>query len=620
MHRPLGGRSLGGRSLGGRSLSARRGSGVDPSLKLDLQFAAKKVLDANFGPSVTFTRASNGKLFNSSGVQQYAPNNELENANLTVVASGVPSGWAAMNAESDSNTFEAVGSYQKITFTAANDRPAIKNVVAYTKATTHTAGFYVHSIDFTSGNKIILKANNTGSGGTDGVIDVDDLSGEGWHAVGFTAGTTDTTVDFEWGLGRTAAATGTLVASRPFVVKGLLPGVGVNSPAKLSGEPLGEWIGTDDGDEPLYTARFDHDPANSNASLGLLVEEARTNICLQSKNWPTTWTKTNTDHPTTNNASPDGNSDAIELAATSTADQQFAQYQGFTGLTAGVNTTVSASMRPGTNATFVQLAWDSDGSGDDGVFCNFNLSTGAKGTVTAMTAGTATLATIQDIGNSNYRIAVTGKIAVGTVGRFTINIVDRIDAAKFEAADLTDNDSLIGTDAGVVVGSHVTSVIPTTTAAVTKAANVPSTTFDPGAAFTWNVNGRTAPGSGTQVLGQIDDSGGTPQDNSVRLERNASNKIHLIVNDGGVEQADIDIGTVADSTDFKIAVRVKANDFHAALDGTLATPDTSGTVPTGLTDKHIGKSDSGDQHNGTLARDTIWTAGKPNGFLVALTE
>lgn len=204
---------------------------------------------------------------------------------------------------------------------------------------------------------------------------------------------------------------------------------------------------------------------------GLLVEEARTNICLYSEDFThASWVETNTDQPSSVTA-PDGTLTAEEIAATSAADQAFGIYQAFTGRTAAEATTISCFLKAGVNATFAQLAYDSDGSGADGFFCNFNLSTGAAGTVTAMTAGTATESFISDVGNGWYKCSIVGSIAVGTVARMTIAITDIITAAKFEAANLADNDSIYAWGAEINAGSTAlfpTSYIPTTTASVTR--------------------------------------------------------------------------------------------------------------------------------------------------------
>ena len=226
----------------------------------------------------------------------------------------------------------------------------------------------------------------------------------------------------------------------------------------------------------VYTLAQDYDPT---LGWGLLVEPAATNLCLQSQDFTTTWVNTNTDEPTTNNADPFGGTTADEIAATATANQAFAIYQGFTGLTAANTATCSVFAKVGTNATMIQLAWDSDGSGADGCFCNFNLSTGAKGTVTALAAGTATAAYIEAAANGFYRCTLVGKIAAGTVGRFTISIVDLITEAVFGAANLADNDSVILFQAQVEATASsastvATSPIPTTTVSVTRAADKPN--------------------------------------------------------------------------------------------------------------------------------------------------
>ena len=373
--------------------------------------------------------------------------------------------------------------------------------------------------------------------------------------------------------------------------------------------------------------RFDHNPADSNAAIGLLIEGARTNLCLQSKDWTTTWTNINSDEPTTNNASPSGNDDAVEIAATSTADQQVALHQSFTGRTAGALTTVSASMRPGTNATFVQLAWDSDGGGSDGVFCNFNLSTGAAGTVTAMTAGTATLATIQDIGGSYFRCAVTGAIITGTAGRFTINIVDRIDAVKFEAADLTDNDSLIGTDAGVEIGEYVSSVIPTTTGSVLRAHDN-LTTLDVDwlnlAAGAWFVKVRTGPGGANNVIAQFifvvsDNTFNAYQ--QLLLEQTAGNdprvQLNTVGEDGSVQSS----VNITRDTVHRFALAYEIDDLTFFHDGTLVGQDVDlDTLPAGLDRMHIGSHQgSGAQFFGHISEIKYWNVRKPDLFLDAET-
>ncbi len=458
----------------------------DPTLTLDYNYllnSGSSIQDSVVkGPTPTFTRSSNAMAFDSAGNLAYAPHNLLENARLKDQSGDPlnPSGWSGGSTGDKSYVDE--GDYFETTQDAASQRPKIGNVLTsgdegIVGGTVYTVGAYVSS--FTGGQGLMMTLN---TGGTDGVVANGTFDGEGWYAVGSLQGAADTTFDFQIGLGLTSNDTGTMVFSRPFVIKGLLPGVVVDTTGvKLSGEPLGRWLGTDDGDEPRFDQpRYSHDPDNSNAQLGLLFEQQEINLCLQSSTFGTTWSvgALNVDIPTTNNGDIFGTSTADEIATTNTADEAYAIFQDFTGLSANAVTCCAVHVKTGTNVSFVQLAWDDTGGGADGLFCNFQLTgAGTAGTVTALAAGGDTLdAFIHLTTDGFYRCVIVGEIDVGTVGRFTISMVDRIDAAVFEAADLADNDSIIVCAADVQVGIRMTSHIPTTTASVTRAADFCSTT------------------------------------------------------------------------------------------------------------------------------------------------
>ncbi|MCP4900121.1 MAG: hypothetical protein GY906_24385 [bacterium] len=334
-------------------------------------------------------------------------------------------------------------------------------------------------------------------------------------------------------------------------------------------------------------ARFDHDPATG-LLLGFRSEEARTNVLLRSEELGTAWTLGGTTPPTLDtdaSGAPDGNTTADEVTFGGSANSKVTQ---------------------------------------------------------RVTAGTSA--------STEYKISVYGKLVSG-VPTFRFNFLDNGSGGNQSSGNLTATSSWqrfsftatfgdgairdidirnnVAGDAGVILfwGGQLeeadfnTSYIATAGATATRAADVASYSFSPGTGFVWRMTGRTAAGGGTQVLGQLDDGGGTPQDNSVRLLRNASDEIHLVVTDGGGTQADITIGTVADDTDFKVAVRVKANDFHGALDGTLAgTPDTSGTVDGSLSQGWIGQSDTGEHWFGTVSNNKIWDDAGSNGFLEGITS
>ncbi len=162
--------------------------------------------------------------------------------------------------------------------------------------------------------------------------------------------------------------------------------------------------------------------------------------------------------------------------------------------------------------------------------------------------------------------------------------------------------------------AFVLSDIKTTNAAVTRAADV-ATNTSPVAAKTVFIAARTAPGGGTQVLWQRDDG---DENERIRIERNSSDEIRFIVTDGGVDQCDLDLGSVADDTDFKVAVRFAANDFAGSLDAAAVVTDTGGTIPT-ITIERFGVDSAGNYWNSTIDRYGNFSRGLPDGTLQNLT-
>jgi hypothetical protein len=226
-------------------------------------------------------------------------------------------------------------------------------------------------------------------------------------------------------------------------------------------------------------ARFDTDPATL-APRGLLIEEARNNVLTNSQainSWPT---KTDTTITDNNLASPDATTDAsrcVEGTATNAAVVSNAATVG-----AGSVVTGSVHLKRG-NATWQRVTVAETGLTNGGRAW-VNLVTGALGTVGNIGTGVATTATITSVGNGWYRVAVTTTLAGTTASVFVAsaqndNTVNRVNSAQYY---------LWG--AQIEVGAFPTSYIPTTSAAATRAADVP-TSVDTG----W-----LASGAGTAVL------------------------------------------------------------------------------------------------------------------------
>ena len=358
---------------------------------------------------------------------------------------------------------------------------------------------------------------------------------------------------------------------------------------------------------------------------GLLIERQRANICLQSEDLTTTWVGVNSDIDSTTETAPDGTSTADEIAADETLDQIVQRHQSFTGRTAAESTVVTWFGKPGTNATLVQLAYDIDGTGGDGFFCNFDLSAGTKGTVTAMTVGTATSAAITAHTNGYFRIEIIGAITTGTLARVTIGIVDVITAAKFEAADLTINDSIIGWGADIGAGeTFSSSYIPTTTGPLTRNADVingdtaMADWYDEGIAFTTYHKGCTEFEGGEQIYYRMlasasnwtifnKDNGSTTTRFDVRSTG---------VGGGGSERA----GSLTFGVVHKGAIRVKVDDTIGYMNGSSTDgEDTTISLPIGMDNIDIGAGGTDNFMGGYLETLVYFPTAKTNTELATLT-
>lgn len=126
----------------------------------------------------------------------------------------------------------------------------------------------------------------------------------------------------------------------------------------------------------------------------------------------------------------------------------------------------------------------------------------------------------------------------------------------------------------------------------------------------------TAPSSlsGTQTLLSIDD--GTAAE---RIELvSSSGTLQVVVVDGGVAQATMNLGTLTASTKFRAAVRIKANDLSGSLDGAAVVTDTSATLPAPTT-LRAGKDNGGsDAWTGHLGRLILKPEAHADADLVAM--
>jgi len=175
------------------------------------------------------------------------------------------------------------------------------------------------------------------------------------------------------------------------------------------------------------------------------------------------------------------------------------------------------------------------------------------------------------------------------------------------------------------LGAFATSVIPTTTTALTRAADVASvntlspwynategTLYAEGFIYTAPVN------TVIPCLVSIDNNTSSNRIQLYRANDNGNPDVGLAVVDGGSIQTLLNAG----STQFqsgKIAASYKANDFAASLNGAAVVTDTIGTVPV-VTQMQIGNGPSLAYLNGYLRRIVYYPRRLSNAELQSITS
>ena len=370
----------------------------------------------------------------------------------------------------------------------------------------------------------------------------------------------------------------------------------------------GTYVGADGLVKTATTneARFDHNPATGE-SLGLLVEEARTNLILQSEDFLTTWGTNSSPTRTANtNVAPDGNITADTIGSTVTGSyvSQTATFTSdsdkayFCFLKAGTSISTILNLRDttaGLNRGFATVSW--------------------AGSVPSVSVSGGSLLGVKSFPNGWYQIIIlaSGVIAANT-NQFRI---------QPDASAGTGNVIIWGFQAEN--GAFATSYIPPTTATVTRAADVVSVT---GANFNswYNQTEGTVLAEYKRLVnasGRVFTFNDTTANEQIRITASLSTNIRpdWQVIDGGAVQANVlGAAEIAVGATGKTAGAYKLNDFQQATNSTLGTADTAGTLPT-LTVLNIGANEtgSGSMINGTIKRLTYWPVRLANPTLQSIT-
>jgi len=360
--------------------------------------------------------------------------------------------------------------------------------------------------------------------------------------------------------------------------------------------------------------RFDHNPVTGE-SLGLLIEEQRTNLLLYSEQLDNaSWTPTNVTVATNATTSPGGDATAESFLET-TANGIHGIIQSVT--TTSTRHTFTFFIKANGRTRFI-IGGSSSLGGSIGAGIFFDLSTNSY----VSGAASGAIASVQVLSNDWKRISYTWDANAAT-GNLGIYLVDSGTNYSY-VGDVSKGIFLWG--AQLEAGAFPTSYIPTTTAAVTRAADVASITGanfsswynqTQGTLFTALRPTNTSQGG---VIGLINSSGA-----------NISEGFYMAASTAQLRATNYFASNSA-SNDFvnnsptlglnRIALAGLATDsgtgaYFNGLTGSVNSSQTQGFV--NIAGIKIGES-YGQRLTGTIARLTYWPARLPNPILQTLTQ
>ncbi len=365
-------------------------------------------------------------------------------------------------------------------------------------------------------------------------------------------------------------------------------------------------------------ARFDHNPTTGE-SLGLLIEEQRTNLLTRSQEFDNaSWYKTLVTATANQVVAPDGTLSADSLIPNTTQASHYIYQQP--SLTSGVAYTLSVYAKAG-NLQHISLWTSNTGGALPLLGASFNLGTGAIHGTTGSPS-----ATITPVGNGWYKCSITSTAVSSSTGTLGFGNHPPASSEGYIAEMVGDGYSGIYIwGAQLEAGSFPTSYIPTTTAQVTRSADAASMTGsnfsswyrqDEGTIFIENnYNYGSALVSSNRVALQISDGSGS---NRHLIYNGSGNANYFYVAVGGSTVSQLSASLVTSSF-VKSASAYKLNDYAHSQNAATALVDTNALVPV-VNRVDIGCSLGSSAYlNGTIKKIAYYPKRLSNSVIQALT-
>jgi hypothetical protein len=577
--------------------------GVQPGYYL-VDDVSGNLTQTTFSSLITFSRASNATRFSPTGQLEYAPHNLLlqsqdfattwtvagTNATITANTTTAPDGTTTADSLTDDATSGIHRVAQAVT-TVNTNQTVFSCFVKYstmqwiTLSVSTSAGAWAGA-KFDVQNGVLGSISQQGASWTANSSAITPV-GNGWYrcVLVYTPGASGSTV-----AALSGATDGTTFATSQ---RGSQIYAGTGSVVFIWGAQLAV------GPNPLdytptttavvYGPRFDYDPSTLVAQ-GLLIEEQRTNSIRNNTmvgavagtpgTLPTNWQVSVAAGLTTNviGTGTSGGVTYIDLQITGTSNA--------TSYILGFDTTTQIAASAG--QTWAWASWVAFVSGSlsnvTTVSADFRESNSGG---TQLAAGAVALSTLT---SSLVRQSATRTLSEATTAFVQPRL--RLTITNGAAIDITLRIGLPQLEQG----AFATSVIPTTTAATTRSADIASIgTLSPwynateGTLFAeWSSVGSL---SDSRIVYALSDGTFNNVNYLTAATAAAANQSVNTIRSSNTAQATIAVpGAYTNYTDRKTAAVYKVNDFAISGDGSAVAVDTSGLLPVGVDRLALGTS------------------------------